>query len=59
MKIISMSLYMDLDVFISSSYHKSGAWPSGKLRFEQVWSIKHSMVTCSNPATISVNFQFE
>ena len=31
MKIMSTSLYMDLDTFISSSDYKSGAWPSGNL----------------------------
>ncbi len=29
------SLYIDSDAFISSSDYKSGAWPSGNLRFEQ------------------------
>lgn len=27
---------MHSDTFISSSDYKSGAWPSGKLRFEQI-----------------------
>ena len=30
------SLYMHSDTFIPSSDYKSGAWPSGKLRLEQI-----------------------
>lgn len=55
MKIILTSLYMHSDTFIPSSDSKSGAWPSGNLRFEQSYNIHSPMFeSCDDQCEISV-----
>ena len=56
MNFMLTSLYIDFDTFISSSDYKSGAWPSGNLRFEQSYNSRHSPMfeSCDDPYEFSV-----
>ena len=46
---------MHSDTFISSSDSKSGVWPSGNLRFEQLYNIHSQMFeSCDDPCEFSV-----
>jgi hypothetical protein len=51
-----MSLYMDYDTFISSSNYKAA---HGRVVICDSEQICKQRVTCSNPATTNVNFQFK